>query len=132
MDDLSQLEFDVLDKLLAGEDPIVIALRKQLRVARVKSRELTGVGFYTEIELPRDVEPAPMRSGAVKFGDVVADVPGLRGGVGFLLFICDGRIEMLEGYTYEEPWPSQIDSYRLKYATTERRAAKKALGLAPN
>jgi len=44
-------------------------------------------------------------------GNVQVSFPGLEHGAGFVLFINDGLISMLEGYTYGEPWPEDITGY---------------------
>jgi hypothetical protein len=46
-------------------------------------------------------------------GDVSADIDGLEHGVGFILCIEDGYLHMLEGYTFEGPWPDRIITYSL-------------------
>jgi hypothetical protein len=39
---------------------------------------------------------------------VIARMEGLEHGAGFMLFIDDGVLVMLEGYTYDEPWPQRM------------------------
>jgi hypothetical protein len=110
---LEPLEAAVLDRLLAGEHPVLTALRGQLAGATVKSRELTGVGFFTKFALAVDAAPAPVRT--LRFGDVQAAVTGLEHGAGFVLFVNDGLLRMLEGYSYGEPWPEQIEEFSVSY-----------------
>lgn len=43
-------------------------------------------------------------------------------GVGFLLYVDDGLITMLEGYTYGEPWPQPVGEFSLSYHHPERTA----------
>jgi hypothetical protein len=50
-----------------------------------------------------------------KFGDVVAALPGLTNGAGFLLYLKDGLLDMLEGYSFDEAWPVSTDVFELKY-----------------
>ena len=67
----------------------------------------------------------------MSFGDVVAEIEGMPDGAGFELFIEHRRLSMLEGYGYDDPWPSTIASYTLRYTTDDRRdwdALRKALG----
>ncbi len=35
---------------------------------------------------------------------------------------------MLEGYSYDEPWPDVVRGYSLRYADQERKAALEKLG----
>ena len=50
----TKLETAVLDLLLAGDEPVLIALRKQLSEALI-SREMTSVGFFLHFELPATI-----------------------------------------------------------------------------
>ena len=116
---LSQLEQQVLETLLRGDHPTLVVLRSQLPHTTVISREHTGAGFFTQLavapEAPRLSPPA-----SFSFGDVGAAIPGLQLGACFLLFIEDGALSMLEGYSYDEPWPSMIDSFDLAYLKPHR------------
>ncbi len=78
------------------------------------------MGFFTEFHHPLGAIrlEAPKR---VRFGDVLADVEGLQHGAGFVLFVDDGLIVMLEGYsTANEPWPTEIHNFALRYWPPER------------
>jgi hypothetical protein len=37
-------------------------------------------------------------------GDVTATIEGLEHGAGFVLFVQDGVLDVLEGFSYDEPW----------------------------
>jgi hypothetical protein len=88
-------------------------LRAQLATATVRTRELTGVGFFTYLDVPRDaVDPV---EGSGDLGDVFAGVDGLKHGAGFAVFVRDGYLEELEGFSFEEPWPEKIGGFRLTY-----------------
>jgi hypothetical protein len=120
MRELNAIESAVLGKLLEGELPVLASLRGQLPLLRVTRRELTGVGFFTEFALPGGLALAasPRR---VAFGDVLADMDGLEHGAGFVLFVEDGVIAMLEGYTTaNETWPKSIERFALRYWPPER------------
>ena len=55
-------------------------------------------------------------------------VPGLKYGLGFLVYIDNGLLKMLEGYTYGEPWPEHIDAFTLSYSEPGRPKLFGALG----
>jgi len=116
---LSKIEKAVLEKLFDGKLPLLIQLRQQLTRCTVTKREFTGSGFYTTLGVPEDVRR--IDGFDIKFGDVVGEIPELSSGVGFLLYIKDGVLDMLEGYSYDEPWPSSVDSFDLKYVDGEER-----------
>lgn len=116
---LSTFERDVLRVLLSGDDAGLEILRLQCDSAHVVSREYTGHGFFTGITTAADVPRLPYR-GSVRFGDIGAALAGLEHGAGFLLFIDDGLITMLEGYSYDEPWPDSPEQFDLFYLEGER------------
>jgi hypothetical protein len=115
---MTPLEAEVLSKLLAGDDPILRTLREQLALARVTEREFTGVGFFTTFEVPASAPRAPCSGRA--FGDVTARLDGLAHGAGFVLFLENGHLVMLEGYSYDEEWPDEITGFEVSYASAER------------
>jgi hypothetical protein len=120
MNALNDLEAAVLDKLLAGDNPALALLREQRRRLCVKKREYSGVGFFTEFELP-PVAPRLPISTPIRFGDVLADIDGMEHGAGFVLFIDNGLLTMLEGYSNaNENWPEKISSFRLSYWGLQR------------
>jgi len=119
MDGFTNLERSVMEMLLAGGDEVLAGLRCQFVTSTIASRETTGVGFYTTFNLPNVVSRVAGGK-SFKFGDVNATMPCLQHGAGFLLFVKDGILEMLEGYTYDEPWPSQIATFELSYVNAMR------------
>jgi hypothetical protein len=117
---LNELEIAVIEKLLAGDYDSLAVLRRQVQQTEVDRRELTGVGFFTYLSVTRCIGRLPQPSRIV-LGDVQARIPGLKFGAGFLLYIVDGALQMLEGYTYDEQWPKLVDSFELEYDTGAAR-----------
>lgn len=120
---LTALENQVLDMLLNGELEGLRILREQLKVAKVLSREMTGVGFFIEFEIPPEVRRLSQRQ-PFELGDVDGNASNLEHGVGFVLFVKDGQLRMLEGYTYDEPWPSELKDVSLNYRHGQRDPAE--------
>lgn len=112
--DLTGLERAVMACLLAPEHPVADALRQQADHGRVASRKYTGVGFYTGLDVHPDAPPAPVKSGQMNLGDVTASIDGLNHGAGFVLWVEDGVLRELEGFSYDEPWPEEIRGYDLR------------------
>jgi hypothetical protein len=116
--DFSEVEKKVLDVFLAENDAIYPHLRIQVAAASVKTREFTGVGFFTSIELPPDTEKIP-RDSHFFIGLVCAVYQGVVGdpALGFALFVQDGRLKTLEGFTYERGWSRDVDinDFKLSY-----------------
>jgi hypothetical protein len=96
----------VMPKLLVGEHSSLVPLRDQFRESRIESVTLTGAGFYVNflvpLQLPR-VVPADFAGGSVNVG-----IAGLERGLGCILFVRNGQIAFLEGYTYQEVWPEKF------------------------
>lgn len=120
---LLPLERQVMDMLLDGESEALSILREQLEVASVAKRTMTGAGFYTEFEIPAGVRSVSGNPKAM-FGDVEAELEGLNLGAGFLLYVMDGNLHMLEGYSYEESWPKEILKIKLRYSSGSGRDLK--------
>jgi hypothetical protein len=125
MDQLTTLERAALENLLAGELPALDVLRAQIRLGRVSARRMTGVGFFTTFALPAD---APRVQGSFRLGDVFATIDGLRHGVGFVLWVKGGVLDMLEGYTFDESWPAVIDGFTLEYIDQRERDLRELRG----
>jgi hypothetical protein len=119
MESFTRLEWAVLEKLTADGPPLLESLRQQLAAASVSGRKLTGVGCFTEIAVPADVPKASIAPHARLTG-VGAQMPSLRHGAGFVLFLKNGVCERLEGFTYDEPWPDRIDEFTLTYVKLPR------------
>lgn len=117
---INEFESAVLDMLLRGDEPVLTALAAQLRECTVESRRYTGAGFFTDFVVPDYIPRVPGKD-SFAFGDVVAEIAGLENGAGFLLFVKNGRIAFLEGFSYDEPWPPTIANFKLRYSTGAER-----------
>lgn len=116
-----KIEKAVMAKLLEGQDDKLAILREQYSQSIVKKREYSGTGFFTSFEIPDHI-PNLKISKSIQLGDVVAEIKGVKTGAGFVLFIKDGVIDFLEGYTYgDEKWPKEISEYKLSYLSGLKR-----------
>lgn len=100
---MNPLEREILERLLRGVHPVLAVLRSQLETAAVVSREFTGTGFMTDLSVPAHL-PRVSTTDRLVIGDVGADVSGLPLGAGFLLFVREGALDALEGYSYDSEW----------------------------
>lgn len=114
MAELSPLERDALAIILAPDHPVMNALRRQFERCQVASRETTGVGFFTTLEIAPDVEAAPVKPGRMDLSDVTATIDGLEHGAGFVLFVQDGVLDVLEGFSYDGPWTDMNARYEVR------------------
>jgi len=104
---------------LAGDNAILAVLRAQAEHVVVSSREMTGVGFFTRlvVEGTEAIASGP----SFKLGDVNGTANNVQHGLGFLLYVKDGVLSALEGYTYDEPWPDELHGLQLTYSDDPRR-----------
>jgi hypothetical protein len=119
-----EFEKQIMEKLLSGNDPNLEKLRTQYSTAEVKSRKFTGTGFYTNFQ-PDMTLPKVVGKQKFHFGDLKVDLKGVKSGVGFVLFIADGYINYLEGYTYDDPWPEVLDILNISFETSGKRNFEK-------
>lgn len=115
MNALTDLERAVLLRFLEGDDPLARALRDQVAMAEVREREFTGTGFFTYLLVRPGGDSVPIPDGVVHpplIGDVKVRAENLRHGADFALFVKDGRLDLLEGYTLGgEPWPVDLGHF---------------------
>jgi hypothetical protein len=119
MTDVSEFETQVMHKLLEYNDSVFNILREQFKVAKVIDRQLTGVGFFLEFYLPADAAIIPAGL-SFEINDVVAEIDELKNGAGFVLYVKNGRLATLEGFTFDENWPYVISGYQLLYREKSR------------
>ena len=97
----------LVPQLLAGDDPQLKVLRAQYEQAHVSSVEASGVGFFVNYDVPADLaatDPSDFAGGRARIA-----VAGVEYGAGCVLFVSDGRLRMLETYTYGESWPDDAE-----------------------
>lgn len=99
---------DLLPRLLEGDDPNLEILRQQLRQLAITEVEFSGVGFFAHFAVPLHLPTTkPLR---IVGGDAKITLSGVDNGAGCVLFIDEGRLSMLEGYTYGgEEWDDQAE-----------------------
>jgi hypothetical protein len=83
-------------------------LLDQAKNAIITKREFTGVGFYSYFH----INQSEMYGNDMQISDVGAKIND-RIQVGFLLFVKKGQLDLLECYTYGDPWPDMIQSYEI-------------------
>lgn len=120
-----KFEADIMLKLLDGNDPMLAILRQQYRQSEVVKREFTGVGFFTTFRVD-DSAPRLPDNRSLCIDDGVGEIDGVD--VGFVLFITDGVLDMLEGFTYgTDEWPREMVKYKVGYISGEQRDIATAL-----
>ena len=111
---LNEMERLALKMLLAGDSEELAVFRAQLNGATVASREFTGVGFFTHLSVPAELPRARNRDRLV-LSDLYAEVSGLEHDAGFVLFVEDGAIDVLECHIVDDNWPDDATMRRPYY-----------------
>ena len=111
---LNEMERRALEMLLAGDKPELALLRAQLSSATVVSRDFTGVGFFTQLLVPAEL-PRVRGCARLILADVYAEVTGLEHDAGFVLFVSEGAIDVLECFIVDERWPDDAMMRRPYY-----------------
>jgi hypothetical protein len=117
---IEELERAVMQVLLADNDPDARALRAQFQMAKVSKREFSGVGFFTTFSVPDEAPRLTSRTKSDWHKGAFAELEGVQHGAGFTLFLKEGRIDILEGYTFDDPWPEHIGRFSVKVVDFEQ------------
>jgi hypothetical protein len=107
----THLELEALRLLLSLPNCSDESLRKQIGELRVGSRECTGVGMFVHFDVPN--KSASSSTVQRRFSNLSGEAPCLQHGFGGVLFVENGRIDTLEFFTYDEPWPEELESFSL-------------------
>lgn len=81
--------------------------------AEVTRRENSGGGFFADIDVPDDVPPVdcPNTLGHATH----ARVEGLEHGLGFVLFMREGKLDLLEGHAWGPENTAPLDLTNLSF-----------------
>jgi hypothetical protein len=112
MTNLYPLERAVLEAIARQVSDHTDAISRQPMQARVVARKNYGCGLLHDgrclIRRPKFQRKFPI-------GDVSATVDHLQHGMGFLLWLKEGRIHELEGYSYAGETTSDLDFERVHF-----------------
>jgi hypothetical protein len=113
---MEQLEFEKLcmDMILKGDNAVLEGLRAQYLNSVFYEREFTGAGFYTRYKINVEI-PAVASGKTFQITDVFGNVGDIKNAIGLILFIKDGYLSMLEGYTIDSVWPQDYSKVTLLY-----------------
>jgi hypothetical protein len=120
---MEHVEFEVklMEMLLSGDDEILNKLMKQYEVAKIVSREFSDAGFYTSF-LVENISDLCIMNKSFHIGDVDGNIDGIENAVGFVLYVKNGNITLLEGYTnVVDIWPKSYEKIVFSYDSGEIR-----------
>ena len=127
--ELTAFERALLDALLGGPLEVLAKLRAQIACARVVSRQLSGVGFFLDFEVPAKatfVDPPNF-----EISDVYFDLKGTEHGGAAILFVRAGAVTMLEAYSHAGDWPDEPEEFSIHcFDGAKRDTAKVAAEIA--
>jgi len=112
----TELEKAVIQRMLADHELKPVRSAVNFDVVTVNDREFTGMGFLTEFERSEELKLFG-KGVTLRWGKVGARLNASKLETGYLVYVDDGYVNTVEGYTYGDEWPeqvSQIELYELK------------------
>lgn len=105
-----------MEMMIAAEPNFIAeSLREQLKNVTSVKVEMTGVGFFKELEFSSSAKPL-LGTGSFVLPGVHAIIDGSeKQCVMFVLFVVDGFLRTLEGATTLAVWPVILEPYSLYY-----------------
>jgi hypothetical protein len=89
------IERAVLDATAQDYPASADSIRQQIETAQVTAFENTGAGFFSTVSVPADAPRLPNKS---PLDGAHGNVNGVEDGMGFVVFLEDGRLSLVEGY----------------------------------
>ena len=118
MSSLEDFEKQVMTALLAGDDPLLAALRGQYAAATVRDREINSTGFVTRFDVPATVPPIERK--LLHLDDLQVELEGAKTPVDTALNVHNGHLRSLECFVYEGSFPQEPAIQAAWYYGTER------------
>jgi hypothetical protein len=113
---VNNLERAVIESFLADRSFELKKSTVNFDAVKISDREFTGVGFLTEFE--RSVELKLFEDKfSLRWGRVGARLNTSKLETGYLIYVDGGYLTTVEGYTYGDEWPKEIEHielYKLK------------------
>jgi hypothetical protein len=113
---ITELEKIVIERMLVDRTLKPLKLAVDFDRVSIRDREFTGAGFLTEFERSEELKLFDDKT-SLRWGKVGARLNASEIETGYLIYVDDGFLTTIEGYTYGEEWPhqiEQIDLYELK------------------
>lgn len=110
--DLTPIETQAVEMLLAGDDPRLALLRDQYLHIQSTTVVRSGVGQTREFQLQKNVPPLP-DGDSFQISHVDAEVNEGTAVLSFILYVRNGLLDALESVSLLGDWPEQIHHFRL-------------------
>ncbi len=109
---MTQVEFEnEVFRLLVEKEEGKDLLTMQYESSTI-SREYTGFGFFTNFEFNEPINKLKIKDKVIRSVHIMDNKDNCIGEV--ILFIKSGFIVMLEGYSFDSPWPTNYDNLYFK------------------
>jgi len=108
MEELNKLELKILERL-SEEYPLV---RYHIPYLKVESREITGVGMYSNFAYCNQGEKIPdlgINNASISTNETI-EIEALKYGLAYEVDVLDGKLKFIELVTYGENWNGKIPS----------------------
>ena len=115
---IEEFEREVMAGLLAGDDPLLAALRQQYAAATVRDREINATGFVTRFDVPAGV-PAIERK-LMHLDDLQVELEGTKAPADLSVHVHNGRLRSLECFVYDGTFPEHPAIRAAWYYGTEK------------
>lgn len=115
---IEDFERQIVNALLAGDDPLLETLRAQYKSASVKSREVEDEGFTTYFDVPKDMPLVDRKH--LHLDDLQVELEGKPTPVDTALEIRDGRLRSLQVSAYEGGLPESPEITSAWYYGTKK------------
>jgi hypothetical protein len=109
---VSPIERAVIEAMLADRDLKPVLLTVDFDAVTVIDREFSGVGFLTECERS-DVLKLFGNDVFLRWGNVGARLNASKLETGYIVYVDNGYVTGVEGFTYGEPWPDVVKEFEL-------------------
>ncbi len=107
----------VMEMLLYGEDERFISFKEQYSNAIIASREYTGYGFFTTFNIHDNFVKNSLNG---RIDDVMAKLND-NDIYYFILYITNGKIDTLEGFTIGDSWEYNYEKTKIMYCFHNKR-----------
>jgi len=100
------IERAVLEATAQDYPQLADALSRQTELAQVTAFENTGAGFFSTVIVSPD---APALRAESPLDGAYGDVAGIQHGMGFVVFLEEGQLSLIEGYCHGDDSTMGID-----------------------
>ena len=100
---IEEFERQIIGALLAGDDPVLAALREQYIVSSVRDRELNSTGFVTRFDVPAETPRIGRK--LLHLDDLQVELEGAKTPADTSLHVLNGVLRSLECFVYEGQFP---------------------------